>query len=287
MKSYLNLCGIILLGSFLLGIATFAQDANTNDSIQKKKSQDPQHDSNGQTATGEHEMHIQTGSLLNAVRQHDFAGTDVEPVSTPSSMLMSIRGNWMLMLHGVAFLSDVQQSGPRGAAKLFSTNWIMPMAQRSFHSGTLSLRAMLSLEPTTVTNRRYPELFQQGETAFGRPIVDGQHPHDLFMELAAFYDLKLGEHALLSFYGAPVGDPAMGPAAYPHRASAAEDPVAPLGHHLEDSTHIADDVVTVGLSYAGFASKAPGSKAAGLVETGGTWTAARLKVGRGSGRGRV
>jgi hypothetical protein len=41
----------------------------------------------------------------------------------------------------------------------------------------------------------------------------------------------------------------MGPTAYPHRASAAEDPVAPLGHHLEDSTHIADDVITVGLSY--------------------------------------
>jgi hypothetical protein len=249
MKSYLNLCGIILLGSFLFGIATFAQDANTNDSIQEKKSQDPQHDLNGKTATREHEMHMQAGSLLNAVRQHDFAGTDLEPVSTPSSMLMSIRGNWMLMLHGVAFLSDMQQSGPRGAAKLFSTNWIMPMAQRSFHSGTLSLRAMLSLEPATVTNRRYPELFQQGETAFGEPIVDGQHPHDFLMEIAAIYDLNLGEKTLLSFYAAPVGDPAMGPPAYPHRASASEDPLAPLGHHLQDSTHIAADVLTLGLTH--------------------------------------
>lgn len=41
----------------------------------------------------------------------------------------------------------------------------------------------------------------------------------------------------------------MGPAAYPHRASAAEDPLAPLGHHLEDSTHIADDVLTVGFTH--------------------------------------
>jgi hypothetical protein len=108
---------------------------------------------------------------------------------------------------------------------------------------------MFSLEPATVTQRRYPELFQQGETAFGRPIVDGQHPHDFLMELAAIYDLKLSDHALLSFYGGPVGDPAMGPTAYPHRASAAENPIAPLAHHLQDSTHIADDVLTAGLIY--------------------------------------
>ena len=108
---------------------------------------------------------------------------------------------------------------------------------------------MLSFEPGTVTQQRYPELFQQGETAFGKPIIDGQHPHDFIMELAALYDLKLGENAMLSFYFAPMGDPAMGPTAYPHRASASENPIAPLGHHLEDSTHIADDVITTGFTY--------------------------------------
>jgi hypothetical protein len=41
----------------------------------------------------------------------------------------------------------------------------------------------------------------------------------------------------------------MGPSAYPHRASASENPVASLGHHLADSTHIANDVVTGGLAY--------------------------------------
>ena len=41
----------------------------------------------------------------------------------------------------------------------------------------------------------------------------------------------------------------MGPTAYPHRASASEDPIAPLGHHLQDSTHIADDVITTGMAY--------------------------------------
>ncbi|HLW52331.1 MAG TPA: hypothetical protein VKW06_05775 [Candidatus Angelobacter sp.] len=108
---------------------------------------------------------------------------------------------------------------------------------------------MLSLEPGTVTGERYPELFQQGETAYGKPINDGQHPHDFFMELAAIYDLRLGKNALLSFYAAPMGDPAMGPTAYAHRESASEDPLASLGHHLQDSTHIADDVVTAGLAW--------------------------------------
>jgi len=64
----------------------------------------------------------------------------------------------------------------------------------------------------TVTDRRYPLLFQQGETAFGKPIVDGQHPHDLFMEIAALYDLKFGGKpgAGFRFYFAPIGDPARG-----------------------------------------------------------------------------
>jgi len=194
-------------------------------------------------------MESQPNGLINAVLAHGTSGTSAEPDSTPAPMLMKVKGNWRLMFHGVAFLSALQQSGPRGADKVFSTNWFMPMAQRELGPGTFTLRTMLSLEPGTITNRFYPELFQEGETAFGRPIVDGQHPHDFIMELAALYDLKLGENALLSFYVAPTGDPAMGPTAYPHRASSSEDPIAPLGHHLEDSTHIAADVLTAGFTY--------------------------------------
>jgi hypothetical protein len=107
---------------------------------------------------------------------------------------------------------------------------------------------MLSLEPATVTGRQYPLLFQQGETAYGKPIADGQHPHDFVMEFGALYDLHLGDQTLLSFYLAPVGDPAIGPTAYPHRESAIESPVGTLGHHQEDSTHISDDVVTAGIT---------------------------------------
>ncbi|HVH89756.1 MAG TPA: hypothetical protein VM912_23770, partial [Terriglobales bacterium] len=196
----------------------------------------------------EHSMSMESHSLIQFLEHHATAGTDAEPNSTPIDMLMSMRGNWMLMLHGFAFLSDIQQTGSRGRDKLFSTNWIMPMAQRSFGKGTLTLRTMFSLEPATVSKRQYPLLFQQGETAFGRPIVDGQHPHDFFMELAAMYDYQFNEKTLLSFYFAPMGDPALGPTAYPHRASASENPVATLGHHLQDSTHIADDVITLGLT---------------------------------------
>ena len=108
---------------------------------------------------------------------------------------------------------------------------------------------MLSLEPATITDRRYPLLFQQGETAYGVPIADGQHPTTSSWNWLRSMTSSWARTTLLSFYFAPVGDPAIGPTAYPHRASAFEDPVATLGHHQEDSTHISDDVVTVGLTY--------------------------------------
>ncbi len=191
---------------------------------------------------------MQPRTFRQQILHHASSGTSAEPNSTPTPMLMTMRDDWMLMFHANVFVTDIQQSGPRGGDKFFSTNWFMPMAERVLGPGQLTVRAMFSLEPATVSGRQYPLLFQQGETAFGKPIADGQHPHDFFMEIAALYDLKLGEKTLLSFYAAPVGDPAMGPTAYPHRASAAEDPVGTLGHHQQDSTHIADDVVTVGLT---------------------------------------
>jgi hypothetical protein len=192
---------------------------------------------------------MQPQTFLQAIAHHATSGTSAEPNSTPTPMLMANKGPWMIMFHANAFVLDQQQSGPRGGDKLFSVNWLMPMAQREIGRGVFTIRTMLSLDPATVTKRRYPLLFQQGEAAFGKPIADGQHPHDFFMELAVLYDLKLGEKSLLSFYVAPIGDPAIGPTAYPHRASATENPLATLGHHQQDSTHVAADVVTLGLTY--------------------------------------
>ena len=201
---------------------------------------------------------MQPKTFLQEIRHHASSGTSAEPNATPTPMLMGMKGAWMLMFHANAFVNDTQQAGPRGGDKLFSTNWLMPMAERMVGPGQLTVRAMFSLEPATITGRQYPLLFQQGETAFGKPIADGQHPHDFFMELAALYDWKLGERTLLSFYVAPIGDPALGPTAYPHRASAMENPVGALGHHQEDSTHIASDVVTAGLTHRAVRLEASG-----------------------------
>jgi len=196
-------------------------------------------------------MVMSARTLIEAEQQHGSSGTSVEPASTSVPMLMTTKNGWQLMLHGNLFAADTQQQADshRGRDAFFSTNWIMPMAQHRAGPGTLTLRAMFSLEPATVGDRNYPELFQQGETAYGAPIVDGQHPHDFLMEVAALYDLPLAHNTLLSLYAAPVGDPAIGPTAYPHRQSASEDPIAALGHHQEDSTHIAFSVVTGGLTY--------------------------------------
>ncbi len=168
-----------------------------------------------------------TGSLL----RRNAAGTDLEPASYSPPMVMRMSGNWMQMLHGQVSVVEQQQTGPRGHDKLFSVNWAMPMLQRSYEHSQLTLRAMFSLEPATVSGRYYPEA-QSAEAAFSKPIIDGQHPHNLFMELAALYDAKAGSHTLLSLYAAPVGDPALGPEAYPHRASIGDNPLAPLGHHM-------------------------------------------------------
>jgi hypothetical protein len=203
----------------------------------------------GMTMGPDHKMNMEPENFIQSILAHDSSGTSSQPDSTPTPMLMKSTHDWTLMFHANVFVLDEQQSSQRGGDKFFSTNWFMGMAQHDAGPGKFTIRAMLTLEPATITDRRYPLLFQQGETAFGVPIVDGQHPHDFVMELAALYDLKLGNDALLSFYLAPTGDPASGPTAYPHRASAAEDPVAALGHHQEDSTHIAADVATVGLTY--------------------------------------
>jgi hypothetical protein len=179
--------------------------------------------------------------------QHS-AGTSRNPAAAPMSMLSMSAGSWMLHAHALAFLNHIDGSGSRGDKKTFSTNWFMGSAVRSFGGGALQLRTMLSLEPATISRRRYPELFQTGETAFGKQIIDGQHPHDFFMELAAEYAHRIGD-AIGYVYVAPVGDPALGPVAFPHRSSAEELPQATLTHHTLDSTHISYNVITGGATW--------------------------------------
>jgi hypothetical protein len=176
------------------------------------------------------------------------SGTSLLPASSPGYMWHWMKGDWMLMAHGNLIAGFNHQGGPRGVNKAESQNWFMLMAERSAGGGQLMLRGMFSAEPWTAPRGGFPELFQTGETFKGRSIIDAQHPHDLFMELAAQYTLPLSEHVSINLYGGPVGEPALGPVAFMHRPSAMENPAAVLGHHWQDSTHIAHGVFTAGLT---------------------------------------
>jgi len=157
-----------------------------------------------------------------------------------------------LMFHYNVVVGVNSQGGPRGVTRFESANWFMPMAFRKVGPGTLELRGMFSLEPFTFPPGGSPLLFQTGETYKGRPIIDAQHPHDLFMELSASYTVPVGERATwFAYFGYP-GEPALGPVAFMHRASAAENPAAALSHHLQDSSHISFGVVTTGFTYRWF-----------------------------------
>ena len=172
-------------------------------------------------------MDMDMGNGTSLPEDHAASGTSVNPRSSPMGMIHKRIGDWNLMFHGVAFITDVQQSGPRGGDKFFSANWFMGTAAHAVSGGTLEFDTMLSLDPATITNRSYPLLFQTGETAYGRPLVDEQHPHNFVMELGVRYTHPLEGSTNLVLYVAPVGDPALGPVAFPHRESAMELPQAP------------------------------------------------------------
>ena len=157
-----------------------------------------------------------------------------------------LSGDWMLMAHGTASLQYTDHSGPRGGSQTYVTSMAMVTAQRDTDWGRIQFKSMLSLEPL-MAPPGYPNLFATGETAYGLPIVDRQHPHDLFMELAARVDFKAGIGSVF-VYGGPVGEPAIGPSAFMHRGSAKLNPEPPITHHWFDSTHITYGVVTVGYS---------------------------------------
>jgi len=177
------------------------------------------------------------------------SGTTWEPSSGPMHMYHKQAGDWLLMFHYNLVAGINRQGGPRGVTKAESANWFMPMAYHKLGKGTVQLRSMFSFEPFTFPPGGSPLLFQTGETYKGQPLIDKQHPHDLFMELSAQYTLPLGERGTwFTYFGYP-GEPALGPVAFMHRASASENPSATLAHHLQDSTHISFGVLTTGVTY--------------------------------------
>ena len=192
-------------------------------------------------------MDIEKHEMSPRPSPHGGSGTAWEAASVPSHEWMFGQGGWNLMVHGAIFAGYNQQGRPRGAGKAESVNWGMVMEQHSLGSGTILFRQMFSAESLTSPHPGFPELFQTGETYHGAPLVDHQHPHNVFSELSLLYTLPFTEKISWEFYGGPAAEPALGPVTYIHRASASELPLAPLGHHLQDSTHTSFGVVTTGL----------------------------------------
>ena len=194
---------------------------------------------------GSMQMEEHTASWLPS--PHEGSGTSWQPASVSGYEWMWMEGSWMWMAHGAIFIDYNQQGGPRGGgAKAESVNYGMLMQQHKLGSGTILFREMFSAESLTSPHPGFPELFQTGETYHGEPLVDHQHPHNVFAELAALYTLPLTKTISWELYGGPSAEPALGPVTYIHRASASELPLAPLSHHLQDSTHTSFGVVTTG-----------------------------------------
>jgi len=150
---------------------------------------------------------------------------------------------WTIAWDGALFGTFNHQGGHRGATEFRSQNWLMAAANRRLGAGSFGVAGMLSAEPMTAPGLGFAQIFQVGEAYEGLQITDHQHPHDLVMQLSASWRLGLGARTSLTLVGAPVGEPALGPVPFMHRASSAENPNPPLAHHIFDSTHTSSGVI--------------------------------------------
>jgi hypothetical protein len=229
----------VIVGAFF-SLASAQDQSMRGQSMQDQSMQD-------QSMSGmQMQMHSEDHETPQLPSPHAGSGTGWQPASVPEPEWMWMHNAWELMAHGVIFADYNQQGGPRGEGKAESVNWGMLMEQHRLGRGTILLRQMFSAESLTSPHPGFPELFQTGETYHGGPLVDHQHPHNVFAELSALYILPLSKTISWELSGGPAAEPALGPVTYIHRASAAELPLAPLGHHLQDSTHTSFGVVTTG-----------------------------------------
>jgi hypothetical protein len=198
--------------------------------------------------TGPHgDQHGMRGFLGPYPIQREGSGTSWLPDTTPHFGVHATFGEWQTMYHALFNVVYDHQGGPRGADKTFLNGMFMAMAQRPVGEGTWGLRAMLSPDPFMGKNG-YPLLFATGETADGQShLIDRQHPHELFMELATTYSYAFNKNSSVYVYAGLPGEPALGPSAFMHRTSGMDIPEAPITHHWLDSTHITFGVLTAGV----------------------------------------
>lgn len=198
---------------------------------------------------------LEDGSMIDGMKCNPASGSGTSRIpgwdGGHSGLHVGLGENWMAMAHGYVWGVYTHQSGPRGDDKAYVQSMGMLMAERETGWGRIQFKSMFSLEPL-MKNSGYPNLFATGETAGGEPLVDRQHPHDLFMELAARIDINIANDTRLFLYGGPVGEPAIGPSAFMHRGSARYNPEAPITHHWFDSSHITYGVATAGIATSRF-----------------------------------
>ena len=203
------------------------------------------------------DMSTMPGMSMPAAEPMEASGTSMNPAASPMAMLQAKANQWTLMFHGVVFATDIQQSGPRGADKFVSMNWFMGEASHPLAAGRSRCgRCSVSI-PRPLRIGAIPNCFRPAKPRSAKRLSTGS------IRTICSWNWRLNiasawRSGHMWLYVAPVGDPALGPVAYPHRVSAAELPQATLGHHLEDSTHISDDVVTLGASHGMFGLEASG-----------------------------
>lgn len=204
-----------------------------------------------------HHMSMSHVYSLNLPMNRNGSGTGWLPDASPMYGYMFHTPKWMYMLHGNFFLrynnQDFSNKGIRGGHEVDAPDWLMFMGQRQVgKNGLFHFSIMSSLDAPLGGSDGYPLLFQSGEAYKGKSIVDRQHPHDLFSELAVSYSQALSKKADVFVYVGYPGEPALGPVAFMHRPSALDNPDAPITHHWVDATHITFGVATVGVRYGQF-----------------------------------
>src|ERR1700681_4065478 len=106
-------------------------------------------------------MHGMTGGLGPYSAARDASGTSWQPDSSAMDGIHGRLCGWSTMVRGYATLTYDNQGGRRGDTKTFVASMLMGMAQRPVGGGTLTLRAMGSLDPL-IGKRGYPLLLATG-----------------------------------------------------------------------------------------------------------------------------
>ncbi len=208
------------------------------------------------------DMHMPMGNMshsfsLNLPMSRNGSGTSWSPDAAPMYGQMYHSKNWMYMLHYNLFIrynkQDLSDKGTRGDEMVDAPNWLMFMGQTQVgEKGLFHFSTMFSMDAVITGQEGYPLLFQSGESAHGVPLVDHQHPHDLFSELSVAYSYAISKNTDVFAYVGYPGEPALGPVAFMHRASALDNPDAPISHHWIDATHITFGVATLGVRFGDF-----------------------------------